>query len=353
VVSIAGALALALAGWGARDVVLGWAVVTVAAGAAQLALQAAAIHRAGWRPRLGPPSAARNRQVAAVTRALAPAMIGAAVLQLDVFVATIVVSGEPGAVAQLNYAFRFLQLPLGVFAAAIATVATTRLADAAARGDRAAMADELAGALRPSLAIAIPAAVGLIVDGRPIVALVYQHGAFAADDTDATAAALTGFALGLPAYAAIKVLLPAWFALGRARATMLAALASVVATFAAGALVADRGPGAVAAVVAVAATLAGAILYAALGGALGARLPHRALAAHAVRIAIASAAMGGAAWATRRALEASLGAAVTGVGARAAIALAPVAVGVAVFALAAAHAGVDEARALVRPRRGR
>ena len=105
-------------------------------------------------------------------------MLGAAALQLNVFVATILASGEPGAVAWLNYAFRFLQLPLGVLAIAIGTVATTRLALAAAADDRPAMAVELTSGLRWVIAIGVPAAVGLIADGGAIVGLVYQHGRF-------------------------------------------------------------------------------------------------------------------------------------------------------------------------------
>ena len=347
VVSIAGALALALAGCGPRAVVIGWAVITVVAGAAQLALQTIALGRAGWRPRLGPPSVARRGQVAAVVRALVPAMIGVAALQLNVFVATILASGEPGAVAYLNYAFRFLQLPLGVFAIAIATVATTRLAEAAARGDRAAMAAELAAGLRWVILSGVPAAVGLIVIGAPIIALLYQHGRFDAADTDATARALTGFALGLPAYAAVKVLAPAWFAIGRARVTMIAALAAVALIIVVGAAVADRGLAWVAGATALAAAVDAALLFRGLDRAL-APLPHRALAVHLLRVVIASAVMGAAAWVTRLALEGAL--ASRAVGSRALIALVPVVVGVAVFAVAAVALAIPEVRSIVRRR---
>lgn len=355
VVSIAGAIALALAGWAPRAVVIGWAVVTVVAGAAQLALQLVAVGRAGWRPRVGPASAARRAQVGAVGRALVPAMLGAAALQLNVFVATFLASGEPGAVAHLNYAFRFLQLPLGVFAVAIGTVATTRLAEAAARADQPAMTAELAAGLRWVLAIGVPAGVGLIVLGEPIVALVYQHGQFTAADTTATAAALTGFAIGLPAYAAMKVLAPAWFALGRARTTMLAALLSVAVNLAAGLLLVERGPAGVAAATALAAVVNAAALYGALA-VVGVAMPHRALVRHLARVTVAGAVMGGATWLARRALVAELGTGLTtSLAARALIALVPVVIGVAVFVAAGWWLGVEEVRTICarwrRPRR--
>lgn len=338
-VSITGAVALALAGLTPAAVVTGWAVVTVVAGAAQLAFQATAQARAGWRPALGPTTPARRAQVRSVTRALFPAMIGAASLQLNLFVATALVSDQAGAVARLHYAFRFLQLPLGVFAAAIATVATTRLAEAQARGDRAAMRAELTSSLRWVLVIGVPAAVGLWLDGAAIVRLVYQHGRFDAADTAATDLALTGLALGLPAYAALKVLAAAWFALDRARLTMVATLASLALNLGVGLAVAHHGPGAVGAATALAASVNVAWLYAALGQALG-PMPNRALARHTLRVCAAAAVMGAAVWAARAACASTW--AGDDLLARALNALVPVGVGVVVYALAGWLVGVVE-----------
>ncbi len=351
VVSIVGALVLTVAGYRPRDVVVGWALVTVLAGAAQLALQTIAVARAGWRPGLGPSSPARRAQVLAVGRALVPAMLGAAALQLNVFVATILASGEPGAVAWLNYAFRFLQLPLGVLAIAIGTVATTRLAVAAAADDRPAMATELTSGLRWVIAIGVPAAVGLIADGGPIVGLVYQHGRFDAGDTAATAAALTGFAVGLPAYAAIKVLAPAWFAIGRARTTMVAALVSVAVNVGAGLALASRGVAGIAAATGLAALVNAALLYRGLDRAM-APLPHRALARHLVTVGVASAAMGAAVWLSGRGLDDVL-AGHAGLGARATLALVPVAVGVVVYIGTGLALGIAEVGMMVGWGRGR
>ncbi len=346
-VSIGGAIGLALLDWDPRAVVIGWAVVTVAAGVAQLGLQTVALAQAGWRPGLGPSTPARRRQVAAVGRALVPAMLAVAAVQLNVFVATVVVSGVPGAVACLHYGFRFLQLPLGVFAVAIATVTTTRLAVTAAADDRPAMIALLVSGLRWVILIGVPAGVGLAVDGEAIVRLLYEHGRFTAADTAATSAIVVGLAAGLPAFAAIKVLAPVWFAIGQPRAAVIAALVSVVVNLGLGLVVVAHGLIAIALAIAVAATVNVAWLYVAIDRVI-APLPHRQLADHLGRVTVASVAMAGAVWATGQGLAGVVDDDLAG---RAAVALGPVAVGLVTFALGAWRLRIAEVGALIERRR--
>jgi putative peptidoglycan lipid II flippase len=84
-------------------------------------------------------------------------VVGVAAVQVNVFLNTVFASSERGAVSWLNYAFRFLQFPIGVFGVAIGTVSTTRYADAAADADPRAIAAHLVEALRLLLFLTVPA----------------------------------------------------------------------------------------------------------------------------------------------------------------------------------------------------
>jgi putative peptidoglycan lipid II flippase len=110
-----------------------------------------------------------------------------------------------------------MQLPLGVFGVAIATVAGAGVAQRAAARDMAAVKTTLGSALRLVAFLNVPSAVGLAVLARPIISLIYEHGRFGGADTDATAAALVCYAAGLYAYSGVKVLAPAFYALDHAR----------------------------------------------------------------------------------------------------------------------------------------
>src|SRR5262249_18332046 len=112
-----------------------------------------------------------------------------------------------------NYAFRLMQLPIGVFGVAVMTASTPEITAAHARGDLAEMRHTLASALRMALVVTIPAAAGLFVLGEPIVSMIYRHGSFDAHAAAQTARALSAYALGLSAYAGIKVITPAFYAM--------------------------------------------------------------------------------------------------------------------------------------------
>ena len=113
----------------------------------------------------------------------------------------------------LNSAFRLMQLPLGMFGVAIATVTLPLVSKSAALGDTAGFRTALAKALRLAFFLTIPSAIGLICLGEPIIGLLYQHGHFTIRAAHQTAAALQCYAIGLAAYSGIKVLAPAFYAL--------------------------------------------------------------------------------------------------------------------------------------------
>jgi len=227
VMSISAGVTLYVTGVGGRWVAIGWASGTVLGGLAQLGVQLPSLRRAGFRARPRVDLALKDRRVRRVARLMVPAVAGLAAVQINLFVITMFASSEQGAVSWLNYAFRFLQLPIGVFGVAIATVTTTRFADAAADKDRGKMGEQLHESLRLVAFLTVPATIGLVLLGEPIIRLIYQHGRFTASDTHATVAALQYFTIGLVSYAAIKVLAPAFYALDLARIPVIASVSAV------------------------------------------------------------------------------------------------------------------------------
>jgi putative peptidoglycan lipid II flippase len=345
IVAIAFGVGLEAANLPGRTVVIGWAFATVVAGLAQLGLQLPSLWRLGWRPRLGLDLRLRDPAVRRVALVMAPAIVAAAAVQLNVFINTAYAAEDPGAVSWLSYAFRFLQLPIGVFGVAIATVSTTRYAAAAADDNRADLARHIVDGLRLVLFLCVPATVGLLVDAEAVIRLIYQHGRFAPRDTDATALALRLYVVGLPAYAAVKVLAPAFYAVDRTRIAVAAAIIAVTANLVANATLHLRyGFRGLALATAAAAVINALILYVGASRRV-VRLPHRELAAHIIRVATAAAIMGGAAWAAGRGLDSHFGH--DRLLARAITALGPVAVGAVVYALAAAGLGIAELQPLL------
>jgi putative peptidoglycan lipid II flippase len=215
----------------AARAITGMAIGTLIGGSLQLGVQLPRVWKLGfrWRPRLDP----RDPGLREVLRLMAPATIGAAAVQVNVFVNNNFASylGD-GAVSWLNVAFRFMQLPIGLFGVAIGTVSLPVVSRHSARGDLGKLRQTVGQALEMVALLCLPAAVGLAVFGVPVIGFVYEHGRFTAADTQAAAHALAGYALGLVGYAGIKVLAPTFYALGDARTPMLVAVASIITNFA-------------------------------------------------------------------------------------------------------------------------
>jgi len=159
---------------------------------------------------------------------MGPATIGVAAVQFNVVVNTYFASGlGNGPVSWLSVSFRLMFLPIGMFGVALGTVALPAMARSAARSDMEGFHGSLAESLRLLFLFCLPAALGLALLAEPIIAVIYQHGRFTAADTHAAAQALTGYAVGLAGYAAIKILGPAFYALNDTRTPMKVSLLSV------------------------------------------------------------------------------------------------------------------------------
>lgn len=341
-VAIVGGAMLLLAPPSHRTAVVVWSVLTLAGGVAQLAIQVPALRRLGFRFRLTPDPALRDPATRRIAALMAPAALGVAAVQVNVIVNTWFASHVEGAVSWLNAAFRLMQLPIGVFGVAIGTAATTHLARDAAADDIAALGATLRRGLRLVLFLAVPSTVGLALLAEPIIALIYQHGRFGAGDTQRTAEALAAYTVGLSAYAAVKVVAPAFYALGRPRVPVLAS-ASAVALNLVWNVLTFRRLGHVG--LALGTSVAAIANLVVLLGAFQARwggLGERAFLSAVLRILVAAVAMGGALVLLAPALAG---------GSRMVAALVPVATGAAVYFAAAAALRLDEAGAVLRRRR--
>jgi putative peptidoglycan lipid II flippase len=141
-----------------------------------------------------------------------PGMVASAGPQWLVVAGAVIASGSPSAVSWLYFANRLIELPLGMVGVAMGTVLVPELTRSL-RGDNAiAVTHAESRGLELALGLALPATLGLIALAHPIVRLLFEHGAFTAADTAATAQALMFLSLGLPAHVLVKALSPAFFA---------------------------------------------------------------------------------------------------------------------------------------------
>jgi putative peptidoglycan lipid II flippase len=208
--------------------ILAMAAGVLAGGLGQIVLQWPALRRDGYRYQ--PILDLREPGLRDVLVLMGPGTLGLAATQVNVFVNTwLATSQGTGAVSWLNYAFRLMYLPLGLFGVSIATASVPAIARRAAEHDLDGLRRTLSSGVAMMLALTIPATFGLIVLARPIVALLFERGRFTAADTDATAAALMCYAIGLAGYSIVKVATPTFYAIGQSRTPVLVSALIVVA----------------------------------------------------------------------------------------------------------------------------
>jgi len=292
---------------------MSWGVV--AGGAAQWLFQAPSLYRAGisYRPRIDfAHPGLRN-----ILRLMGPAILGNAAVQINVLVNTNFASSITdaaghvinGPVSWLSYAFRFMQLPLGLFGVAIASATLPAISRSAALRKMDEFRLTLSRSLGMVLLLTIPSSVGLAVLGPSMIGAVYQWGRFRAADTHQTAMALACYAVGLAGYSAIKILAPAFYALNDARTPMLVSLVSILVNLAvASTMVKLAGLGHLGLALSTSAVaLFGSVALFLLLRRRIQRLHGRALAASVIKVLCASAAMGCACYLSSRGVQHWLG----------------------------------------------
>ena len=205
---------------------IGLSIATVLGGALQLAVQLPALLRLGYR--FHPNLRWRDSGVKAILLLMGPSVIAASTTQFNVLINSMFAStlGD-GPIFWLSIAFRLMQLPLGLFGVALGTVTLPLLSRLVVAGQMSAFRTELARAMRLALLLTIPSTVGLMMLAEPIISVLYQHGKFNAYQAAQAAGALRFYAIGLAGYAALKVLVNAFYALDKRKTPMLVSFLAV------------------------------------------------------------------------------------------------------------------------------
>jgi putative peptidoglycan lipid II flippase len=189
--------------------VLAWAVF--AGGALQLAFQVPFLVRLGVMPRWRLDF--RHPGVQRVLKLMAPALFGVSVAQLSLLINTIFASFlQTGSVSWLYYADRLMELPAGVLGVALGTILLPSLSKYHAAANSAEYSRLLDWGLRVCVLLAVPAAAALAVLAMPLIAMLFNYGAFTADDARMTQHALVAYSIGLVGMILVKILAPAFYA---------------------------------------------------------------------------------------------------------------------------------------------
>ena len=218
-------LALLLPRFG-QPAIVGMAWGTLIGGLMQLLIQLPTLRKTGFR--FKPQINLRDPGLKRILWLMLPATIGLSATQINIFVNTNFASScVEGSVSWLNYAFRMVQLPIGVFGVAFSIAAMPVLAKHAAQKDFAGLRQTFTSSLVMVFSLTIPATVGLILLAQPIIRLIFEHGAFTASDTLRTAQALTCYAYGLFAYSAVKIMVPVFYALNSTKYPVIGSFLAV------------------------------------------------------------------------------------------------------------------------------
>lgn len=204
---------------------IAWGVIV--GGVLQLLVQIPQLVREGFLPRLS--FQWTHPGLRKIGRLMLPTLYGSAVYQLNLLAITFLASFLPtGSISYLWYADRVVEFPLGIFAVSLATVALPALSDHAAKKNHEEMKKTFRHALSLVWLLNIPAAVGMAVLAKPIIAVLFFRGGFTQESTELTAQALRFFVLGLPFVSASRIIASAFYAVQDARKPVIAANVTVL-----------------------------------------------------------------------------------------------------------------------------
>jgi putative peptidoglycan lipid II flippase len=212
--------------WGLHPII-SMAIGALIGGASQLFVMMPSTYAFGYRYRfthdLGDPGLRH------IARLMLPAIIGLSATQINITVDCQIASlyGD-GPVSWLNYGFRLMQLPIGVFGIAIATATMATVSHYAAQNAQEELHRTVDSSLRFAACLTFPATIGLILFRREIVQLLYERGSFLPGDTLKTSQVVLLYALGLFSYSAVKILVPTFYALNDTRTPVRVSIVTVL-----------------------------------------------------------------------------------------------------------------------------
>jgi putative peptidoglycan lipid II flippase len=208
----------------------GLAIGTLVGGFLQFAVQLPSLRRVAYTFR--PDFRWRDPAIRKILLLMVPSVIAASAVQINVMVNSSFASfvGKE-AVSWLNFAFRLMQLPIGVFGVAVATITLPVVSRIAAHSDRSEFGPTLGKAMRLAVFLTLPSAVGLFFLAQPIIGIIYERGEFKNYDTLQTGLALQFYSIGLVSYSCIKVLSPAFYAIDKKWTPMFVSFAAIGLNF--------------------------------------------------------------------------------------------------------------------------
>lgn len=213
------------------DPIEGMAVGVVIGGMAQAFCQWPALKRAGFqwvKKEESDPPFYKDPALRRMLFLMVPGTFGLAATQINILVNSMLATSQgDGAVSWLNYAFRLMQFPIGVFGVSLATATLARVSAQKAKGEFHELSETVTSSLKKVFALNLPASSGLAFLSVPIIALIFQYGRFHATDTLSTAKALAAYSIGLTAYSAVKVLVPVFYALGNTSIPVISSVMTV------------------------------------------------------------------------------------------------------------------------------
>ncbi len=218
-------LALTLPHWNVQPII-GMAIGTLIGGVLQLSVQLPSLFRCGFTfyPRFN----FKDPGLVRILKLMIPAVIGLSATQINIFINTkFAASCIEGSVSWLQYAFRLVQLPIGIFGVAIGVAAMPLLARHSANKNIDELKNTFVSAQTMVFCLTIPAAVGLFILAEPIIRLIFERGAFTSSDTIATAQALALYSIGLFAYSSNKVLVPVFYAIEKPHFPVIASFLAI------------------------------------------------------------------------------------------------------------------------------
>jgi len=202
------------------------AIGVLVGGVGQLAIQLPSLYRLGFR--FKPVFDLLNEAMKKVIRLFTPMVLGLSASRINILVSTLLASFlMEGSLSFLNYSYRLMHFPLGVFAVALGTVALPNASEQAARGDLEGLNQTLNRTLGLNFFVILPSTFFLALFGPDLVSLIFEWGAFSAADTQSTALALLHYSYGLIGFAAVRLIVPIYYALQDSKLPMKVSIVTV------------------------------------------------------------------------------------------------------------------------------
>jgi len=206
--------------------IIGMALGVLLGGLGQLVIQLPLLRKIGFKYRFR--INLRHPGVKRILLLMAPATLGLASTQVNIFVNTLIASLLPqGSVSYLNYSFRLMQFPIGVFGVAVATVTFPVISAYAAKKEMGELLSTFSSSLKLVFFLTIPSAIFLAVASQPVISVLFQHGRFTFLDTVATSQALVFYCIGLFAYSSIRLTASTFYSMGDTKTPVKTSMVAV------------------------------------------------------------------------------------------------------------------------------